>query len=98
MRETYRADTRAKDWQQSDGFFHSDKVVRIHNFYARNPKTRAKELRLSNGSVGVLCKNKQEWRSFLPESQYPLDWDRMDPDDFELAYGLTVQQGAGQRV
>ena len=68
MRETYRADTRAKDWRQTDGLFHSDKVVRIHNYYARNPKTRAKKLRLSNGSVGVPCKNKQEWRSFFPKA------------------------------
>ena len=95
IRETYRADTRAKNWQQTDGFVHSDKIVRIHNYYAWNPKTHTRELRLCNGSVGVLCKTKQEWKSFFAESQYPFDWNRMDAEDFELAYGLTVHKAQG---
>jgi hypothetical protein len=52
-------------------------------------------LRLSNGSVGVLCKNKWGWSAYFPESERPLDWSWMDADDFELAYGLTVHKAQG---
>lgn len=94
IRDTYRATARASD-RQTDGFVHSDKIVRIRNYYAWNSTTRSNELRLSNGSVGVLCRNKTGWKSFFAESQWALDWGRMDAEDFELAYGLTVHKAQG---
>lgn len=95
MRDTYRADAHASERKQKKGFAHSDKIVRIRNYYAWNSATKARELRLSNGSVGVLCRNKQGWKSFFAESRYPFDWDKMEAEDFELAYGLTVHKAQG---
>lgn len=96
MRETYRADTRTNEWLQKDGFVHSDKIVRIRNHYVRNKETRQRELRLSNGSVGVLCGSRWKgWKAFFAESERPFDWSWMDSEDFELAYGLTVHKAQG---
>ena len=78
IRETWRADARQKPWCENDGFLHSDKIVRVSNYYAWNAKSRAKELRLANGSIGVLCKtSKRGWQAFFPESPYSIDWDDM---------------------
>lgn len=96
VRENWRADVAENAWSRIDGFFHSDKLVRISNFYQWNSKTRTKELRLSNGSIGVLAKTKKQgWQGFFPESQWSLDWKRMDEEDFELAYALTVHKAQG---
>ena len=54
MRRSYRAEAREAAYKQTKGFVHSDKIVRISNYYAWNRDTKRKELRLSNGSVGVL--------------------------------------------
>ena len=75
-------------------FAHSDKIIRISNYYVRN-KERRRELRLSNGSIGVLCNNQKGRRAYFPESDWPLSWERMAEDDFELAYGITVHKAQG---
>ncbi len=95
MRDTYRADAKEAEWQQKDGFVHSDKIVRIRNHYVRNKETGQRELRLSNGSVGVLCGSRKGWKAFFAESERWFDWGWMDAEDFELAYGLTVHKAQG---
>ena len=96
VRETWRADPMENPWSETDGFLHSDKIVRITNYYAWDRETRSRELRLSNGSIGVLSRTKQRgWQGFFPESPYSIDWDRMDSEDFELAYALTVHKAQG---
>lgn len=95
MRDTYRADAKEDAWQQKDGFVHSDKIVRIRNHYDWSKETKQRELRLSNGSVGVLCGSRKGWKAFFTESEWWFDWSRMDAEDFELAYGLTVHKAQG---
>ncbi|HEX9964887.1 MAG TPA: ATP-dependent RecD-like DNA helicase [Allosphingosinicella sp.] len=95
MRDTYRADTRLNPRRASRGFFHSDKIVRISNYYAWNPAAKAKELRLSNGSVGILSRGKKGWKSFFAESENYFEWKKFDAEDFELAYALTPHKAQG---
>lgn len=95
MRDTFRADAKEAAWSQRDGFVHSDKIVRIRNHYGWNKQSKQRELMLSNGSVGVLTGSKKGWKAFFAESAFWFDWGRMDAEDFELAYGLTVHKAQG---
>jgi hypothetical protein len=49
---------------QSPGPCHGLQIIRINNWYAWNPEIERRELRLSNGSIGVLCNNKEERRAY----------------------------------
>lgn len=95
IRDAYRADAKADERRQANGFAHSDKVVRIHNLYWYDRASKQMELKLSNGSVGVICSGIKGWKAFFPESDWWFDWNRMDAEDFELAYGLTVHKAQG---
>lgn len=96
VRDVWRGNPGANQRHQSKGFMHADKIVRISNLYAWNSTTEARELRLSNGSIGVLSKTqKRGWQGFFPESKYSIDWDTLDPEHFELAYALTVHKAQG---
>jgi exodeoxyribonuclease V alpha subunit len=50
---------------------------------------------MSNGSIGVLCRNKSGRKAYFPESKWPFDWWRFDEEDFELAYAITVHKSQG---
>jgi len=94
--ETWRGDVRKGERRENGGFFHSDKVVRTSNYYVRDWEAKTRVLKLSNGSIGVLAKtSKKGWQGFFPESKWSLDWSKMDPEDFELAYALTVHKAQG---
>lgn len=90
MRSRYRHDVWPDRTYRNTAFAHSDKIIRINNWYGWSSETRRRELLLSNGSIGVLCNNKKGRRAYFPESQAPLSWNMMDEEDFELAYGITV--------
>ncbi|OWQ92519.1 hypothetical protein CDQ92_19830 [Sphingopyxis bauzanensis] len=93
---TWRADVRDTKWGETDGFFHSDKLVRVTNYYTWNSGTKTRDLRLSNGSIGVLSSTRKSgWQGFFPESNWSLDWKKMQAEDFELAYALTVHKAQG---
>lgn len=96
IRDIWRADVREQPYRQTDGFFHSDKLVRITNLYLWNSSIRSRELRLSNGSIGVLASTANRgWQGFFPESTWSVDWNKMQAEDFELAYALTVHKAQG---
>ena len=84
-----------KPWWQPSKFGHSDKIIRVRNFYAWNKEEKRRELKLSNGSIGVLCSNKKGRLSFFPEVDEPVWWSTMDEDDFEAAYAITVHKSQG---
>jgi exodeoxyribonuclease V alpha subunit len=90
MRSRYRHDVWPDRKFANTAFAHSDKIIRINNWYGWSKDTGRRELLLSNGSIGVLCNNKEGRRAYFPESQWPLSWNRMKEEDFELAYGITV--------
>lgn len=94
VRMRYRADSRAR-YSEASTFGHSDKLIRIRNYYGWNPQEKRKELQLSNGTMGVLCRNKKGWQAFFPERRWPVDWWRMDDEDFDLAYAITVHKSQG---
>jgi hypothetical protein len=95
VRRCYRHDAWPNRQYKASVFSHSDKIIRISNLYEWNSNERRRELRLSNGSIGVLCNNKGGRRGYFPESARSLCWDRVEEEDFELAYGITVHKAQG---
>jgi len=98
IRDAYRADTIAKARGRrsgGDAFFHSDKIIRLRNHYAYLRETGQKELVLSNGSIGIVCDNKEGRRGYFIERDGGMNWDWFDKDDFELAYAITVHKSQG---
>jgi exodeoxyribonuclease V alpha subunit len=94
-RRRYRQEAWPERTYKNTAFAHSDKLIRISNWYGWNSAEKRMELRLSNGSVGVLCNNKKGRKAYFPESDWPVDWRRMKEDDFELAYSITVHKAQG---
>lgn len=95
LRRKYRPSSWPPPYYVASAFGHSDKIIRLTNFYAWDTESKRRELRLSNGSIGVLCQNKNGRKAYFPESKYPFDWGRFDEDDFELAYAITVHKSQG---
>lgn len=98
VRTAYRHDAWSQQSGRNSAFAHSDKLIRTSNLYLWNTSDKRMELRLSNGSIGVLCNHgsaKGGRKAYFPESEWPLRFDKMDEEDFELAYGITVHKAQG---
>jgi exodeoxyribonuclease V alpha subunit len=95
MRSQYRHDAWPDPRFRATAFAHSDKVIRIKNWYGWNSTLKEMELRLSNGSIGVLCNNKDKRKAYFPETRWPVSWDDMEEEEFELAYAITVHKAQG---
>jgi exodeoxyribonuclease V alpha subunit len=95
VRSQYRQEAWSERRRHDSAFAHSDKIIRISNWYDWNQETKRRELRLSNGSIGVLCKHKDRRKAYFAESKWPVFWERMDEEEFELAYGITVHKAQG---
>jgi hypothetical protein len=95
MRTRYRHDAWPDLRGRNTGFAHSDKIIRITNLYGWNAEEKRRELQLSNGSIGVLCSHKDGRKAYFPESKWPLAWNTMEEEDFELAYAITVHKAQG---
>ena len=92
VRTTYRGDAQ---FHHSSPFVHSDKLISTSNLYLWNSNNRRRELRLANGSIGVLCNHATGRKAYFPESEWGLPFDKMDEENFELAYGITVHKAQG---
>jgi ATP-dependent exoDNAse (exonuclease V) alpha subunit len=95
VRGRYRAESADRRDYKDSAFAHSDKLIRISNYYGWDSTSERMELQLSNGSIGVLSTIKGQRKAFFPERKWALDWNRMKEEDFELAYGITVHKSQG---
>lgn len=95
MRTNYRPDAWSRSVGRESAFSNSDKVICNRNLYFWNKEERRRELGLSNGSIGVVCQNKEGRRGYFPERQESLPWGWLDEEDFELAYSITVHKAQG---
>lgn len=102
IRATYRAVSYPSKTTYSGGFFmsafaHSEKIIRVTNYYdwVRDGNRWKKELKLSNGSIGIVCNNKDGRQAYFPEGPSSYGWARMDEDDFEAAYSITTHKAQG---
>jgi len=75
-------------------FGHSEKVIRMVNWYQWSRKDKKRVLVLSNGSIGVVCSRRKERTWFFPEHKTPFQ-DVFNEEDFELAYAITVHKAQG---
>lgn len=78
-------------------FHHSDKIIRLQNWYVGYGKER--EMILSNGSIGIVtthrktqykCDNRYYFKEF-DKPRFSID----DEDSFDLAYTITVHKSQG---
>ena len=75
-------------------FGHSDKVIRLSNWYWWDRTINGRTLALSNGSIGVVCNNVGGRRWYFPERDRPVV--RIDEEEnFEAAYAITVHKSQG---
>ena len=49
---------------------------------------------LSNGSIGAPIEA-GAWKAFFNETDYPINWKKVDPEDFEAAYAISVHKAQG---
>ena len=75
-------------------FGHSDKVIRLTNWYWWDKAKNGRTLALSNGSIGVVCNNKEGRRWYFPERDRPI-WRIDEEEKFEAAYAITVHKSQG---
>jgi len=75
-------------------FGHSEKIIRISNWYWWEGSANGRTLALSNGSIGVICDHRNGRRWYFPERDRPIT--KIDDDEnFEAAYAITVHKSQG---
>ena len=80
----------------SGGLKHSDKVIRLSNWYGWSRSAGRGELILSNGSVGVVCDHPGRRALYFPDASDTIWWSRLDdPEQLDLAYAITVHKSQG---
>ena len=73
-------------------FYHSDKLIRLSNWYTRSKDDR--KLILSNGSIGLFTKGKSGEKYFFKDADYPFK--KIDNvENFDLAYAISVHKSQG---
>lgn len=95
IRSKYRHDS-WPDTSHGTAFSHSDKIICTGNVYGWNFEKKETELRISNGSIGVVVnKGKYARKSFFPDQRWGIKWKKGAEEGYELAYGLTVHKAQG---
>jgi hypothetical protein len=94
IRREYKQDVWPDRKHMNTLFGHSEKIIRIKNWYRREPPDWKRTLVLSNGSIGVLCDNKEGRYYYFPEKD--ARFKSIDDDEnFEPAYAITVHKSQG---
>lgn len=73
-------------------FYHADKIIRLSNWYT-GPKD-ARQLKLSNGSIGIINGEYKKRIYIFNDADKVLD-DVDDEDNFDLAYAISVHKSQG---
>lgn len=99
IKSTYRHQhpLESKMYGKQIPFTHSDKIISIANQYDWDPTSRRIDLVLSNGSIGIVNIINDPYpqrRFFFSDLQYPLE-KLKEPDDYELAYAITIHKSQG---
>jgi len=93
IKATYRPDA-ASNRTYMRQFDHADKIIRINNWYGYDPEIGTRTLKLSNGSIGLVCDGKGG-RFFYFHDRLKRLKSIDDEDNFELAYAITVHKAQG---
>jgi hypothetical protein len=80
-----------KSFEQSS-FYHSDKIIRLYNWYRGWGKER--KLVLSNGSIGVCTGEGYKRKYYFPDADKPF-FSMDNEENLELAYAITVHKAQG---
>jgi len=95
MRSEYKQDF-WPDQTLNSRFGHSDKIIRTQNWYWWEGSPPKRVLALSNGSIGVVCNNKQGRHLYFPDRDNGIpSWKVDDEENFELAYAITIHKSQG---
>lgn len=90
MQSTYRS--KPKFSSENSPFYHSDKLIRLYNWYKGRGENR--RLELSNGSVGIITGEGSKRKYYFSDLEKPLSWVDNE-DNFDLAYAITVHKSQG---
>lgn len=92
IQHNYRRPNKYEKKNTNNYFYHSDKIIRIENYYKGFGHN--KKLVLSNGSIGIINRGKSGDKYFFKDAEYILD--RVDTEEnFDLAYAITVHKSQG---
>ena len=96
VRGEYKADSWPDTVPPQRLFAHSEKVIRMENWYRWDFILRTKNLVLSNGSIGVVCNHRGRRGWYFPEVTNPI-WQISGEEEekFEPAYAITVHKAQG---
>ena len=93
IKEKYRSSTQG--WKRYlRRFDHADKIIRTNNWYAWDYELKERTLKLSNGSIGLVCDGKDGRAYYFSDRKRALR-SIDDADNFELAYAITVHKAQG---
>lgn len=92
IQKTYRKPSWKEKQETKKYFYHSDKIIRLTNYYSG--RGRSKKIILSNGSIGVINRHPDGVKYYFRDAEFPLKWVDSE-ENFDLAYSITVHKSQG---